>query len=127
MIFRQTIVGPHELKTTNGLSSDAVVKLRDTARRTVLSFYVTARSDVTIDSVPEGTFMIEFATGRDFSPICGYFLSDMSSRRFVKAESFQTQFQGNYRYTSVLEITLNAVVGGTAHTVGTDDTTFDRD
>jgi hypothetical protein len=103
------------------------VKLRDIAGRTVLSFYVTAGGVVTLDSVPEGTFTIEFATGRAFSPTCGYFLSDMSSQRFVNAESFETQFQGNYRYTSILEITLNPVVGGTAQTVSTDDTTFDRD
>ncbi len=126
-ILRQTRIGPHTLKTTNGLSSDAVVKLRDVAGRTVLSFYVTAGGVVTIGSVPEGTFTIEFATGREFSPSCGYFLSDMSSRRFVNAESFETQFQGNYRYTSVLEITLNPVVGGTAQTVSTDDATFDHD
>jgi hypothetical protein len=127
MIFRQTTVGPHKLRTTNGLSSDAVVKLRDMTRHTVLSFYITTRSDVTINSVPEGTFMIEFATGHDFSPVCGYFLRDMSSRRFVKPEAFQTQLQGTYRYTSVLEITLNPVIGGTAQTVNTDDTAFDRD
>jgi hypothetical protein len=127
LTLRQMRIGPHTLKTTNGLSSDAVVKLRDIAGRTVLSFYVTAGGVVTIDSVPEGTFTIEFATGREFSPSCGYFLSDMSSRRFVNAESFVTQFQGNYRYTSILEITLNPVVGGAAQTVSTDDTTFDRD
>jgi hypothetical protein len=127
LIFRQTRVGPHTLKATNGLSSDAVVKLRDTAGRTMLSFYVTAGGVATINSVPEGTFTIEFATGREFSPSCGYFLTDMSSRRFVTAESFQTQFQGKSRYTSILEITLNPVVGGTAQTVSTDDTTFDHD
>jgi hypothetical protein len=127
MPLRQSRVGPHTLKTTNGLSSDAVVKLRDMAGNAVLSFYVAAGREVTIDRVPEGTFMIEFATGRDFSPVCGYFLSNMSSRRFVNAESFETQSRANSRYTSVLEITLNPVVGGTARTVSTDDSTFDRD
>ena len=127
LVFRQTRVGPHTLKTTNGLSSDAVVKLRDMAGRTVLSFYVTAGGIVTINNVPEGVFTIDFATGREFSPTCGYFLSNMSTRRFVNAESFETQFQGNYRYTSIVEITLNPVIGGTAQTVSTDDTTFDRD
>jgi hypothetical protein len=115
------------LKTTNGLSSDAVVKLRDVAGHTVLSFYVSAGAEVSINSVPEGTFTIEFATGRGFSPACGYFLSDMASSRFVDPETFETQFQGDYRYTSVLEITLNPVVGGAARTVSTDDTVFDRD
>jgi hypothetical protein len=114
MVLRQIRVGPHTLKTTNGLSSDAVVKIRETAGSTVLSFYVAAGREVTINRVPEGTFIIEFATGRDFSPVCGYFLGNMSSRRFVNAESFETQVQGNHRYTSVLEITLNPVVGGTA-------------
>lgn len=126
-VFRQTGFGPHTLKTTNGLPSDAVVKLRDIAGRTVLSFYVTAGGVATIDSVPEGTFTIEFATGREFSPSCGYFLTGMSSRRFVKSNTFEMQFEGNYRYTSIMEITLNPVVGGTAQTVASDDMTFDRD
>jgi hypothetical protein len=126
-VLRQVRVGPHTLKTTNGLSSDAVVKVREIAGSTVLSFYVTAGGDVTINRVPEGTFIIEFATGRDFSPACGYFLENMSSQRFVNPESFETQVEGNQRYTSVLEITLNPVVGGTARTVNTDDSIFDRD
>jgi hypothetical protein len=126
-VFRQIRVGPHTLKTTNGLSFDAVVKLRETAGTTVLSFYVAAGGEVTINNVPEGKFTIEFATGREFSPVCGYFLSNMSSRRFEGAESFETQFQGNHRYTSVLKITLNPVVGGTARTVSTDDAIFDHD
>jgi hypothetical protein len=126
-VLRQSRVGPHTLKTTNGLSSDAVVKLREMTGSTVLSFYVAAGREVTISRVPEGTFIIEFATGRDFSPVCGYFLSNMSSRRFVNAESFEMQTRANSRYTSVLEITLNPVVGGTARTVSTDDSTFDRD
>jgi hypothetical protein len=127
LVFRQTRVGPHTLKTTNGFSSDAVVRLLDMAGRTVLSFYVTAGGVVTIDSVPEGVFTIHFATGREFSRTCGYFLSDVSSRRFVNVGSFETRFQGNYRYTSSLKITLNPVVGGTAQTVSDDDTTFDHD
>jgi hypothetical protein len=127
MVFRQIRVGPHTLETTNGLSSDAVVKVREIGGSTVLSYYVVAGGEVTIDRVPEGTFIIEFATGRDFSLVCGYFLSNMSSRRFVNAETFETQFQGNHRYTSVLKITLNPVVGGTARTVSTDDAAFDGD
>jgi hypothetical protein len=127
MVFQQTRVGLHTLKTTDGLSSDAVVKLRDMAGHAVLSFYVSAGGQATIDTVPEGVFTIEFATGKDFSPRCGDFLSDMASRRFTNVETFETQFQGNYRYTSVLEITLNPVVGGTAQTVSIDDSTFDRD
>jgi len=127
IILRQIRAGPHKLKATNGLGSDAVVKLRDMSGRTALSFYVKADDVATIDNVPEGTFMIEFAIGRRFSPVCGYFLSDMSSRRFVDAETFETEFRGNSSYTSVLEITLNPVVGGKAKTVSTDDTMFDRD
>jgi hypothetical protein len=126
-VIRQISVGPHTLKTTNGLSSDAVVKLREMTGSTVVSFFVVAGGEATINSIPEGRFIIEFATGRDFSPVCGYFLSNMSSRRFEGTESFETQFQGNHRYTSTLKITLNPVVGGTARTVSTDDAKFDHD
>lgn len=126
-VFKQTAIGPHTLTVKNGLSSDAVVKLRDVADRTVLSFYVEARGEAMIETVPEGTFRIDFATGQEFSPACGYFLTGMASQRFVDPETFRTQFQGAYRYTSVLEISLNPVAGGTAHTVTTDDLAFDRD
>jgi hypothetical protein len=127
MIFRQTGTGPHELTTINGLSSDAVVKLRDSAKHTVLSFYVKAHDEATIDTVPEGTFVIEFATGQEFSPVCGYFLSNMATQRYVEAAIFKTQIQGNDQYARAITITLNPVVGGTAKTVSTDDSTFDRD
>lgn len=126
-VFRQTTVGPHTLKTTNGSSYDAVVKLRDMTGHTALSFYVGASGYVAIQNVPEGTFSIEFATGRDYSPVCGYFLRNMSSRRFVNQEIFATRLEGNYRYTSVLEITLNPVPGGTARTVSIDGIAFDPD
>jgi hypothetical protein len=125
-IFLQTRSGPHTLTVTNGLSSDAVVKLRNPAGSTVISFYVTADSKVTIDSIPEGTFAIEFATGASFSPTCGYFLRNMSSQRFVNMETFETHAHDNHRYTSVLSLTLNPVIGGTAHTIATDETAFDR-
>lgn len=126
-IIRQTRTGPHTLETTNGLSSDAVVKLRDLAGHTVLSFYVAAGGAASVNNVPEGTFSIEFATGSEFSPTCGYFLRNMASKRFVNTERFDIQSQGGSRYTTVLKISLNPVAGGTARTVSTDDAAFDRD
>jgi hypothetical protein len=126
-LFRQAMTGAHRLRTTNGLAFDAVVKLRNTAGRTVLSFYVTSGSVVTVDTVPDGLFTIEFATGREFSPTCGYFLTDMKSQRFVNSQAFDTTFQGAYEYTSTLEITLNPVPDGAARTVDTDDMSFGYD
>lgn len=127
MILRHTRTGPHTLKATNGLSLDAVVKLRETSGQTVVSFYVTAGSVVTIDNVPQGVFRIDFATGHEFSPSCGYFLSEMSSRRFVDPESFVTRFEGEYGHESVVEINLDPTGGGTMQQVSADDTIFDRD
>ena len=125
-VFLQARVGPHVLKATNGLSSDAVLKLRDIAGHSVMSFYIKSGSQATINNVPEGTFTIEFSTGREFSKECG-FLSDRTSSRFVDAGIFETKIEGNYRYNSVIEITLNPVVGGTAKTLSLDDTVFDQD
>jgi DnaJ domain len=127
MIFRQTSHGPHVLKTTNGLSSDAVVKLRDMTGHTVLSFYVKSGSQASINNVSEGQFTIEFGTGYDFSKDCGYFLRDNTYSRFVDSAIFETKTEGDYRYNSVIEITLNPVVGGTAKTESLDDITFDQD
>jgi hypothetical protein len=127
LILKQLEFGPHTLKIVNGLGSDAVVKLRDVASHTVLSVYVRAGNEYSNDTIPEGNFVIEFATGREFSTVCGYFLSDMSSRRFESMQNFTIEFRGNSRYASAIDITLNPVAGGTARTLNTDDSVFDRD
>lgn len=126
-IFRQVRQGPHRLDVTNELSSDAVVKLRDYMGHTVLSFYVEARDKGMVDMVPEGTFLIEFATGREYSPVCGYFLADMTSYRFAEKASFEVHTDGINRYRAVLELTLGRGAGGNMGQVNLDNATFAHD
>jgi hypothetical protein len=126
-VFLQKSNGPHTIKVQNGQSSDAVVKLRDTEGRTALSFYVSANSETEIPTVPEGTFTIEFATGNDFSPTCGYFLENMRTKRFTDADSFVERVEGNQIIDAVLTVTLNPVSGGNAHTSNVDSSNFESD
>jgi hypothetical protein len=68
----------------------------------VLSFYVKAGSEASINNAPEGTFTIEFATGREFSQVCGYFLSDMTSSRTLPRFSFaQTEWKLCHQFGKV--------------------------
>lgn len=125
-ILQQTRSGPDRIRVTNGQGLDAVVKLRDRLGRTTLSFYVAARTSVTIRSVPNGKFTVEFATGREFSPGCGYFLSDMAASRFVSPIRLRTWLEGEEQYTTIESITLNGVVGGNARAVHISEEIFDR-
>ncbi len=126
-ILRQTTTGPHGLKIKNDIPRDAVVKLRDSAGRTVLSFFVEVGGETTISAVPEGTFLIELATGWNFSPVCGYFLESMVSRRLDKEVAFVTTVEDGNLYAAVVGITLKLPPISVFEKLETDASQFARD
>jgi hypothetical protein len=113
-ILRQTATGNHVLRIKNGLEQYAVVKLKSTSNRTVLSLYVSAHSDAEVREVPEGKFRVVFATGREYSRLCGFFLKDMYTRAFDELSDFVTTEDIYYSYSTRIEYTLHLVASGNA-------------
>ncbi len=126
-IIRQALRGPHKLVVTNELPADAVVKLRDYTGSSVLSFYVEAGDQAIIDTVPEGTFLVEYASGREYSLDCGYFVGATTSFRFGEKVSFEVRDDGINRYRGVLELTLRRGAGGNMRPTNIDNATFSHD
>lgn len=103
--------GPHILRIRNGSQRDAFVVARNSFGRPVAGFYVASASVAEVH-LPDGVYVISFATGDRFSRSCLRFMSDMDAQRFPGTETLQTTRQGNYEYYSELEFTLHNVIGG---------------
>ena len=71
--------GEHRLLIHNEGRADAVVKLKTQAGYTVAAYFIPATYTLGVGGIPEGTFSIEFATGKRYSRGCGMFLEDMST------------------------------------------------
>ncbi|NIM98987.1 MAG: hypothetical protein GTO24_13165 [candidate division Zixibacteria bacterium] len=123
-IFIQKEMGDHALTIDNGRDQDAIVKLRNLSGKTVLSFYVWARNKVRIDSVPEGTYRVQFACGDSYSNRCGFFMEGMICLVFSDLTSFRTKSDNRYIYKSSIEYTLHRVIGGTVQAMPIDSQDF---
>ena len=62
------------LQIRNATPQDAYVKLLDPTKKVTVSFLVTARSNRTINGLPQGEYEIAFATGSEFSRGCDSFV-----------------------------------------------------
>ena len=71
--------GDHGLMVRSTLDEDALVRLKTPAGATLVTFYMTARSEAAVSGIPEGSYRAVFATGSDYSRACGLFLSHMKS------------------------------------------------
>lgn len=81
--------GDHRLMIHNDGRSDAVVKLKTQAGSTVVSFFVPATFNMVVSGIPEGTYLIEFATGSTWSRACGLFIDDMKALRMPYTLTFR--------------------------------------
>jgi len=83
--------GEHQLDVSNDSSDDVVVRLKTPNGRTVVSFFIGADSEATIDGIPDGTFRAVFATGDNYSRACGLYLDNMQTFIVPNAQSFQAR------------------------------------
>lgn len=121
VLSRISHVGNGTLTIDNGTRHDAVIKVVDeTARQTVVAFYVAGGSAATIEHIPDGHFRVIFATGTDWDSALGTFTRDKSFARFDKPLDFVTTWRPRgydvYMEYSVFTLTLHPIVHGNART-----------
>lgn len=71
--------GESRLLVHNDGRRDGMVKLKTLGGNTVMAFYVPATYHIGITGIPEGTYRIEFASGRGYSRACGIFVEEMQA------------------------------------------------
>jgi hypothetical protein len=107
--------GRHAVTIENNNSKDAIVKLEDTSTgETYRLVFVRRGQTYKISEVRDGTFIIKFALGSDYSPSQKIFLRGLEVMQFDEADTLQTTWSGNTVYYSTLTVSLAPVVGGNA-------------
>lgn len=81
--------GDHRMLIHNDGRHDAVVKLKTHSGSTVVSYFVPATYHVGVNGIPEGTYLIEFATGDKWSRGCGLFVDGMQTARLPFTLTFK--------------------------------------
>lgn len=119
-LFTQA-TGRHSITVRNNSGSDAIVKVEDNySGETYRLIFVRKDHTYTIDQIRDGSFILKFVLGADYSPSKRMFLKTGSVMQFDTPRNFQmTTFrEGNTITTrySRLSVTLAPVVGGTAQT-----------
>lgn len=115
--------GDGELTISNGTAYDAVAKLitNGASGTSVLTAYVKAYSDYTMQNIGDGSYRLIFAQGTDWDSDTKTFTRDRSYSSFDDSFEFETS---DTQYTTY-SITLNAVEGGTAETSNVNEDQFD--
>jgi len=125
-IFFQNGCGGHHLVVNNGRYRDAVVKLRHPSGRAVLSFYVRSGESVTIETVPEGDYQIQFALGLSYARGLGRFKGSLQTLSFPNINQFKTHTQKGMVYKSAVECTLHPVSSGNIRVKPIEEANFFR-
>ncbi len=71
--------GDGRLSVKNESGRDVVVRLKTQSGRSLLAFFVAKDETTQISSIPDGTYHAVFASGGDYSHVCGVFLDGMQT------------------------------------------------
>jgi hypothetical protein len=106
-------LGLGQLKISNHSSHDAVVKLKTAVAKETMRFvYVRAMSDVTISKITAASYILQFATGRDWDEILRSFRQDRAFGKVDSVLSFPEDQVSDGTMYSVHEVTLHMVPNG---------------
>ena len=114
--FNSKLLGENTLKVDNKFGTDALVKLKDHNGNSMVTAYVRGGQSITVNKIPSGSYQFQYATGRNYSPKCGFFLDDMEASKAQGFQDYTKTNSGNGYYTSIISYTLYKVSGGNLQT-----------
>jgi hypothetical protein len=71
--------GDSQLTVTNDSGRDVVVRLKTQSGRTLLAFFAAKGQSAVINAIPDGTYHAIFASGEEYSHVCGVYLQGMET------------------------------------------------
>lgn len=111
-VLTRRVSGDNRLLVHNDGRLDGLVKLKTLTGNTVMAFYVPATYHIAAMGIPEGTYLLEFATGTHYSRGCGIFLADMQAAMLPVTLTFRyISPTANRTLARIPEISLTAVAG----------------
>jgi hypothetical protein len=111
-------IGGHgELSISNRTDLDAVARLYDRSTlETVRWFFVKANSSCTVNSIPQGDYILAYTTGLDWVDSEDAFRWNPSYHEFETAISYSEQADTNGIQYHEINVTLHPVMGGNVRT-----------
>ena len=108
-VLLRRATGDHEVLIHNGLRHDAVVKFKTPAGFTVASVFIPATYRLGVTGVPEGSYVIEYATGSQYSRPCSLFVDGTEQFRLsiVLTLHHISALKGHNLQSKVAEISLS--------------------
>ncbi|RYD93798.1 MAG: hypothetical protein EOP61_22875 [Sphingomonadales bacterium] len=92
----------HSIEVANGGGGDALVNLRHADTRKLASrFYLRSNEAMTIEGVPDGVYLIQYAFGPALAPDCKTFTRIIRARELPEADDLKTETIDNDEQTSV--------------------------
>lgn len=76
-VLQAGMIGPNRLIVRNDSGRDAIVKVGNHLGGSEVSLFVRSGSTAGYGKLPGGNYRFEYATGEDFSPHCGAFMTNM--------------------------------------------------
>lgn len=119
-IHRGVLDGFGELEIDNGTNEDAVAVLTTLTDDPVISVYVAANHQFTIEDINDGTYKLFFMIGEDWDDITKRFIRKLRCQVFEDTFPFTT----TATTASVWRVTLHPVLGGSAKTKDVDPQDF---
>jgi hypothetical protein len=115
-VLLRRATGDHLVLIHNSLRRDAVVKLKTQTGNTIVSVFVPGAYQVDVTGVPDGTYLVEYATGDHYSRGCGTFIDDMRAWRlsFTLTLRYVSLFRGQ-GVPQVPSLSLSDIPGDPGH------------
>ena len=106
--------GKNIIEIDNGRDHDGYVKLKGRLGRTNLAVFVKRGTKVKIKDVPDGSYLIMFATGVEFSRGCGNFMDIRDVMAFDDRSVFKSKTDANATRWTEIAVTLQPMKDGNA-------------
>jgi len=92
----------HSIEVSNGGGGDALVNIRHADTRKLASrFYLRAMESMTIEGVPDGIYVLQYAFGPALSPDCKTFTRILRARELPEADDLKTQTIDDDQHTEI--------------------------
>lgn len=92
----------HSIQIENGGGGDALVKLRHAATgKLAASFFLRSMEDLTIEGVPDGTYLLQYAFGPSLAPDCRSFTRIIKANQMPEADELKTHIIDDEDHTEV--------------------------
>jgi hypothetical protein len=94
----------HKLEIDNSSSGDAIIKVRQGSGETLASFFVATGQSATLTRIPDGSYTIQYASGRRLAKSCRTFVNDgtASASEFPGPEDLSTRYEEDFHGTTVI-------------------------